>query len=75
VSIYEAKTNFSKYVDLALQGDEVIVTNRGQDVIELTPITGQTQAGFGVLAGEFGDFDWDRADAEFQQSYNTEKLS
>lgn len=75
MSIYEAKTNFSKYVDLALQGDEVIVTNRGQDVIGLTPLKNQSQCGYGVLAESFGDFDWDRADADFQQSYNAEKLS
>ncbi len=75
MSIYEAKTNFSKYVELALQGDEVIVTNRGIDVVELTPLGAKLQTGFGVLSGVFEGFDWDNADSEFASSYNQDKLT
>ncbi len=75
VSIYEAKTNFSKYVDLALSGEEVIVTNRGREVIALTPLKNREQTGFGILSGAFEDFDWEKADSDFQASFNQDKLS
>lgn len=37
VSIYEAKTNFSKLIQLVEQGESVVVQKRGKTVAELSP--------------------------------------
>lgn len=37
VGIYEAKSKLSQMVQKALDGEEVIITRNGEDVIELRP--------------------------------------
>ncbi|HEY2866762.1 MAG TPA: type II toxin-antitoxin system prevent-host-death family antitoxin [Pyrinomonadaceae bacterium] len=37
VGIYEAKSKLSKIIDKALEGEEVIITRNGKDVVKLTP--------------------------------------
>jgi prevent-host-death family protein len=37
-SVAEAKNQFSRLIDRALKGEEVVITRRGQPVIELTPV-------------------------------------
>ncbi|MDB5440330.1 MAG: Antitoxin Phd YefM, type toxin-antitoxin system [Caulobacteraceae bacterium] len=43
-SITEARKNFSKLIDLALAGEEVMITRRGVVVVTLNPVRAdQTQ--------------------------------
>jgi len=55
VNIHEAKTQFSKLVQLALEGEEVIVAKAGKAVIRLTPVRDahdQSGSWLGSLAGQ-----------------------
>jgi prevent-host-death family protein len=38
VNMHDAKTNFSKLVDRALQGEEVVVARNGKALVRLVPI-------------------------------------
>lgn len=40
VNMHEAKTNFSKLVELALQGEEVVIARSGTPLVKLVPIEG-----------------------------------
>jgi prevent-host-death family protein len=40
VNMHEAKTHFSKLVELALQGEEVIIARSGKAVVRLVPVEG-----------------------------------
>jgi len=40
VNMHEAKTNFSKLVELALQGEEVIIARSGTPLVKLVPVEG-----------------------------------
>lgn len=52
VNIYEAKTHFSKYVELAESGQDVIIARGGKQVAKLTAIQPkQRPIRFGVLKG------------------------
>jgi prevent-host-death family protein len=37
-SVAEARSRFSKLIDRALQGEEIVITRRGRPVIELKPL-------------------------------------
>lgn len=61
VNIYEAKTHFSKYVEQAESGQDVIIARGGKQVARLTSIEPRkTPVCFGVLKGKLrvsADFD------------------
>lgn len=61
VNIYEAKTHFSKYVEQAEAGNDVIIARGGKQVARLTSIVpAKRQIKFGVLKGKVSvaeDFD------------------
>lgn len=38
VNMHEAKTNFSKLVEMALRGEEVIIARHGKPLLRLTPV-------------------------------------
>lgn len=60
VNIHEAKTHFSKLVDAAMHGKEVIIAMAGKPIIRLEPIKKKPQRRFGVLKGKIKiakDFD------------------
>ena len=38
VNIYNAKTNLSRLINMAIEGDEVIIARAGKPVAKLTPI-------------------------------------
>jgi prevent-host-death family protein len=61
VNIYEAKTHFSKYVEQAESGEDVIIARSGKQVARLTAIEPQKRPiRFGVLKGKVrvsDDFD------------------
>ena len=74
VSVFDAKTNLSKLIELVNQGEVVEITNRGKVVAELVPPKIRKQNGYGVLAGLLPDFDWEEADLEFNSSFNPNKF-
>ena len=43
VNIHEAKTQFSKYINQALNGEEVIIARRGNPLIKLVPYVQEPQ--------------------------------
>ena len=45
VNMHRAKTELSKLVAKALEGEEVIVTRSGKPVVRLVPIGGKRQLG------------------------------
>ncbi len=51
ISVREAKANFSKYGDLAQQGEEIIVTKNGKDWCALSPIVQKTKRDLSPLPG------------------------
>ena len=60
VNIYEAKTHFSKYVEQAESGHDVIIARGGKQVARLTSIEPKRPVRFGVLKGRVrvsADFD------------------
>lgn len=64
MSVYEAKTQLSKWIDEALEGNSVIITRHGEPVVELVPIPqGGVKLGLlSHLAKDFEDFDIDSID-------------
>lgn len=73
VSIYEAKTQFSKLVDLVLKGDEVVVTNRGKEVVELRPVEPRKKVIVGLYKGILPDWNPMDMDEEFAASFDSDK--
>lgn len=60
VNIHQAKTQFSKLVDAALHGEEVIIAKAGKPAVKLVPFIKARSRKFGVLKGKIKiakDFD------------------
>lgn len=61
VNIYEAKTQLSKLIDRAANGEDVVISRNGKPVARLTTLTEARPAfRFGVLKGKItiaDDFD------------------
>ncbi len=59
LSLYEAKTNFSKIVQLLIDGKEevIVVSKNGKPVIQLTPISKKNSKRIGIAKKEMKDFD------------------
>ena len=38
VNLHEAKTNLSRYVEQALDGDEVVIARAGKPLVKLVPV-------------------------------------
>lgn len=54
VNIYEAKTNFSRLVELAAAGEEIVIAKAGKPVARLSPLRdGKGPRKPGCLAGRF----------------------
>ncbi len=43
INIHDAKTHFSKYIEQALKGDEVIIARGGKPLIRLVPYSEEPQ--------------------------------
>ncbi len=53
VNIFEAKTQFSKYVELAEQGQEVVIARAGKPVARLSRLEPEKKPiRYGVLKGQ-----------------------
>ena len=59
LSIYETKTNFSKIVQLILDGkeDTIIVSKNGTPVVQITPISKKNSKRVGIAKKEMSGFD------------------
>ena len=54
VSIHAAKTNLSKLIEAALNGEEVVIAKGSKPIIRLVPIS-QATFQIGLLKGQLGD--------------------
>lgn len=43
INIHDAKTHFSKFINQALKGEEIIITRCGKPLIRLVPYTEEVQ--------------------------------
>jgi len=50
-SVHEAKTNLSKLIAAALEGDEVVIARGGVPVVRLAPMIPRGRRCFGALKG------------------------
>lgn len=59
LSIYETKTNFSKLVQLLIDGkeDSIVVSKNGVPVIQLVPLTKKNSKRVGIAKKEMNGFD------------------
>ncbi|RIH85878.1 type II toxin-antitoxin system Phd/YefM family antitoxin [Calidithermus roseus] len=48
VNIHQAKTQFSRLVERALQGEEIIIAKHGKPLLKLVPIQSQGQRPIGL---------------------------
>lgn len=65
-NIHEAKTHFSKLLQRALAGEEVIISRAGQPIAKIVPIGDRAPRRFGMDRGVFEvpeDFDASLPDA------------
>jgi len=49
IGMHDAKTNLSRLVERALDGEEIVLTRRGKAAVRLVPVG--TTGGFASLAG------------------------
>ncbi|HEX9715965.1 MAG TPA: type II toxin-antitoxin system Phd/YefM family antitoxin [Desulfurivibrionaceae bacterium] len=55
VNIHEAKTHFSKLVDTAMHGEEIIIAKAGKPAARLVPLhEAVRKIQFGLMQGEVG---------------------
>ena len=52
-NLHEAKTNLSKLVARALEGDEVVIAKAGKPLVKLIPIPPPLPRKPGALAGQY----------------------
>jgi prevent-host-death family protein len=53
VNLHDAKTHLSRYVDQALEGEEVVIARAGRPLVKLVPLEPrQTQRRLGFLQGQ-----------------------
>ena len=60
VGVYEAKSKLSEMIKLARDGEEVVITKNGEDMVRLTPIQKKKRDWIGMYAGQIvihDDFD------------------
>ncbi len=59
-NMHEAKTHFSKLVNMVMQGDEILIAMAGKPVAKLGPIETKPKRKLGILKGKLKislDFD------------------
>jgi prevent-host-death family protein len=69
-TIYEAKTNFSKLVAQALEGETIVIGSHGKPAVELKAITPASKPAsmYGAWRGQVSYApDYDQADVEIAQ--------
>lgn len=59
-NVHEAKTNLSKLIEQALNGEEVVIAKAGKPLVRLVPVRDEKEDCFGMDAGKMwiaDDFD------------------
>ena len=59
-NVHEAKTNLSKLIERALNGEEVVIAKAGKPLVRLVPVREEKENCFGMDAGKIwiaDDFD------------------
>ena len=59
-NVHEAKTNLSKLIERALDGEEVVIAKAGKPLVRLVPVRDEKENCFGMDAGKIwiaDDFD------------------
>ena len=59
-NVHEAKTNLSKLIEQALNGEEVVIAKAGKPLVRLVPVQDEKEDCFGMDAGKIwiaDDFD------------------
>lgn len=59
VSVYEAKIQLSRLLDLVLAGEEIVIRRHGKPVARLSPVRGESSGAFGAMKGSLPE-GWDR---------------
>ncbi len=49
--VHEAKTHFSKLLERALAGEDIVITRSGEPLIKLVPVQRKRKPNFGFAAG------------------------
>jgi prevent-host-death family protein len=52
-NVHEAKTQFSKLLDRAVAGEDIIISRQGRPIVRLTPIRVRSGRVLGLGRGEF----------------------
>lgn len=52
ISVYEAKSKLSQMINKALEGEEVIITRRGEDTVKLVRVDGKKRGWIGMWEGQ-----------------------
>jgi prevent-host-death family protein len=61
ISVHEAKTQLSRYLDLVEDGEEILIHRHGKPVARLVRASVPAKSPFGAMAGEFElPEGWDR---------------
>lgn len=70
VGVHEAKTHFSKLLDRALAGEEIVITRSGEPLVTLVPVQRKRKPNFGWAAGtvQMAD-DFDELPDEFMDHF------
>ena len=51
--VHEAKTHFSKLLERALHGEEIVITRSGEPLVTLVPVQRRTPPNVGFAKGTF----------------------
>jgi prevent-host-death family protein len=60
VGVHEAKTHFSKLLERAVAGEDIVITRSGEPLVRLVPVQRRHSPNLGFASGEFtipDDFD------------------
>ena len=52
ISVYEAKSKLSQMINKALEGEYVVITRNGEDMVKLTPVPKKKADWIGMYAGK-----------------------
>lgn len=52
VSVYEAKSKLSQMINKAMEGEEVVITRNGKDVVKLSPVQKKKRDWIGMYDGQ-----------------------
>jgi prevent-host-death family protein len=51
-NVHEAKTNLSKLIEQALNGEEVVIAKAGKPLVRLVPVREKKESVYGIDAGK-----------------------